>query len=143
MTDNGNALKHYGVLGMKWGVRRTPAQLGHTGGNKGKSKKAASVDEKKRADMKTASKNRRSLSIEEIQKRIERIKLERQLKDLTDEELAPGRKFVKDIMSQSGKKALATIATGAMLYGAKAAVSKQFNAKEFGDALFNGGPKKK
>ena len=24
-----NYLKHYGVKGMKWGVRRTPEQLGH------------------------------------------------------------------------------------------------------------------
>ena len=32
-------LYHYGVKGMKWGVRRTPAQLGHdTGGSKKKQK---------------------------------------------------------------------------------------------------------
>lgn len=27
--DQKNELRHYGVKGMKWGVRRTPAQLGH------------------------------------------------------------------------------------------------------------------
>lgn len=24
-----NAIYHYGVKGMRWGIRRTPAQLGH------------------------------------------------------------------------------------------------------------------
>lgn len=32
-------LAHFGILGMKWGVRRTPAQLGHTPGMSSTTKK--------------------------------------------------------------------------------------------------------
>lgn len=41
-----NSLTHYGVKGMKWGVRRTPAQLGHRGSSRRKKNGAVAAVEK-------------------------------------------------------------------------------------------------
>lgn len=120
-----NELYHYGVKGMKWGIRRTPRQLGHrTSGSK------TTADQQKKAEMKDAVKNRRLLSDVDLRRRIERVKLEKQLKELTESEIAPGKSFCKQVLSSSGRKVATTVTTGAALYLGKAAMTGRFDIKE-------------
>lgn len=78
-------LMHYGVKGMKWGVRRTPAQLGHK-------KKLSGADVKKKAaeiGAKTAEAAKRAAgSIRSSAKKAAENKKERKTaKEMTDDEL--------------------------------------------------------
>lgn len=122
-----NELYHYGVKGMRWGVRRTPEQLGHRTDRK---TRTMSADQKKKAYMKQDVKNRRTLSDADLKKKIERIKMEKQLRELTAEEIGPGKKFVQDVLSSSGKKVATALVTGATLYGIKAAMTGDFDVKQ-------------
>lgn len=121
-------LYHYGVLGMKWGVRRSGTSSVQSTSSK-KTKKMT-ADQKKKASMRKDVKNRRTLSDADLKRKIERIKSEKQLKDLTAEEIAPGKKFVSDVLSSSGRKVATALVTGAALYGVKAAMTKNFDIKE-------------
>lgn len=123
--ENYNELRHYGIKGMKWGVRRSEEQLAKARGDTDKS-----ADDAKKADMKNAVKNRRTLSDKELRERVERIKLEKQLKDLTEEEISRGEAFAKSVLSSAGKKVATAVVTGAALYGIQATMTGKFDVKE-------------
>lgn len=75
-------LYHYGIKGMKWGVRRTPAQLGHvTAGKKSSRESKASKPKEKKTPGKT-SRITSSLSDDELQRRVNRLNLEERYDDL-------------------------------------------------------------
>lgn len=131
-------LYHYGVKGMKWGIRRTPAQLGRAT-SKAKSRLKSAIEkhklkkaEKKEAEEKIkaaeASKNRstKSLSDGELRDKINRLKLERealdlerQVSSLSPKKVSSGRdlisKFAKDAITpaitEAGKRVLTDFLT--------------------------------
>lgn len=89
-----NELKHYGILGMKWGVRRTPEQLGH---------KQEKVKRNKREDIS-------KMSDDELRKRLNRVQMEKQLESLTKKKQSAGHEFVKKAMFSVGMMAVTGLA---------------------------------
>ena len=126
---------HHGIKGQKGGVRRYQ----NADGSLTAAGKRRAAEEKKRND----SKNRGTLTNTQLKAKIQRLQLEKQLRELTDQEVNQGRVFAQNILKSIGNKTLTTIGAGALLYAGKAAVTKSFDVKEFGNAIFNGGPKKK
>lgn len=141
-----NELQHHGILGQKWGIRRFQNSDGTlTEAGKNRYEKASEKERRKQAirEKKADSRNRSTMTEEELRKKIQKLQMEKQLRELTNEEIYPGKKAAMNVLQSIGTKVVTTAVTGAALYGLKAAVSKNFKAKEFGDAIFNGGAKKK
>lgn len=113
-NQNGNNFEHYGILGMKWGVRRTPAQLGHKPkSSKSSSSKSTSDEEEedpgrrkalKSTSAKTIYANRSKLSDDELRKKLNRLQMESQLKQMADKEKTAAQKRV-DAFIKYGKTA--------------------------------------
>lgn len=89
-------------------------------------------DKKIKDSRKEDVKNVRKLSDADLKKKVERLSMEKKLKDLTSDDVSPGKKFVSGVMSSSGKKVATAFVTGAALYGTRAALTKEFNIAELG-----------
>lgn len=139
-----NELYHHGVKGQKWGVRRFQNKDGSlTLAGKKRRGNVTSPNDKEKINRKNALKKRRTMSVNELKSRIERLKLEKDFKSLTEENLSPGRKAVKDILTSAGTKVLTTAVAGAAAYAVKAAMTKHFDIKEAASYIATNPNKKK
>lgn len=130
-------LYHYGVKGMKWGVRRTAEQLGHIvkKGASAIAKKASESREKsrqKRAYAKERSKPISEMTDDELRKRLNRLDMEKRYRDyissMTPKKEHKVRKLVGEIMS-SGVKSISNAGVQKLsnaLFGEKDKASEYF-----------------
>lgn len=88
-----NELKHYGILGMKWGVRRTPEQLGHR-----KEKK----DDFRRKDPK-------NMTDDELRKNLNRLQMEKQFESLAKKKSGKGKEFAQRALTTIGMMGVAAV----------------------------------
>ena len=115
-----NELYHHGIKGMKWGVRRTPAQLGHDTGKIDLQKTKKKVDaantivnetrninnnvSKKQA--KKAQKQKmaevKSMSDKELRERVNRLNMEQQYMRMSSEQMNVGRANVNSVLNNVG-----------------------------------------
>ena len=135
-----SALEHYGVKGMKWGLRKRSKNRVSSSGARStspnpsskvsapnpSSKVSAPTTRDKRVK---ALKNRRELSDSDIKDFTSRLQSEKQLKALLDEDVSPGRTFIKKVMSDAGKQAATKLATNAIIYGTTKTMGKAFGSE--------------
>lgn len=95
-TGEINALAHFGILGMKWGIRR---QTGSNGlvRSVGKSVKTTSEDFQKTREEK--AKGYKNLSTKELKELTNRMQLEKQLRELTVSDYTKGMETAKAVLA--------------------------------------------
>lgn len=104
-----NTLVHYGILGMKWGIRRTPEQLARARGR--------STTNKLHEDYKKAHtpKSIKSMSDAELRNRLNRLQMERQYSQLSKSSVSKGKEYAQKVF-KAGTTVAAVTTTALTIY---------------------------
>lgn len=113
--DYDSILEHYGIKGMKWGVRRSKKQIARDNARRAEEGKQVTLSKDAKAADKAARKAVKkgvsSLSNEELKVLNERLNLERNFERLTSDpqdaaQVSAGRKAANFIAKETGQVAL-------------------------------------
>lgn len=112
-------LAHYGIKGMRWGVRRSEAQL-----ERARGKKAETHEDYTKAHSKKSVKE---MSDSELRSRINRLQMEQQYSKLSSEGISRGKLSVNKIL-KAGTTVAAATTTAITLYNNSKKIKEIFDA---------------
>lgn len=118
-------LEHYGVKGMKWGVRRTQQQLARASANRKAARDPNTSEGAERARRLSAVQNRRLLEQGELDALVKRLETEKKLKSLVDDDLNAGKKATKMILSDTGKQVARQVVAGVAVAAISVAIGNR------------------
>lgn len=125
--NESDILRHYGIKGMKWGIRRTEEQLARARGSLASSKNTftsrvdkvlgrSSAERAERNRRAKVRKNIRITSDEDLRKEVNRLELEKKYKSLSNEDLHRGRTAVTKFLKSTGGRVLSSAVIGGLSY---------------------------